>query len=119
MDVTLLETVPAANVEGDVEEDRADDGDDSGAYTALRVLRKRGRKPKIPDVIRESDSSSSTAATPPKKGRRGRPPSCATPDKQVLIRLNLNLNMLLDSIACFPVFGCCETVGFGCRNGCW
>jgi len=90
------ETVPAANVEGDVEEDRADDGDDSGAYTALRVLRKRGRKPKIPDVIRESDSSSSTAATPPKKGRRGRPPSCATPDKQssaAVKQLDLDVEM--------------------------
>ena len=53
----------------------------------VKVTRKRGRKPKIPDVIREStdsSSSSSVTATPPKKGRRGRPLAGGTPDKRGL-----------------------------------
>ena len=53
--------------------------------SVVKVIRKRGRKPKIPDVIRESSDSSSSstaAATPPKKGRRGRPPVDRTPEKK-------------------------------------
>ena len=53
------------------------------SFTELKVPRKRGRKPKIPDVIREGESSSSgCSATPAKKGRRGRPPGDATPHKK-------------------------------------
>jgi hypothetical protein len=48
------------------------------AYTEIKVVRKRGRKPKILEIIKETDSSTET---PPKKGRRGRPPSDGTPAK--------------------------------------
>ena len=47
-------------------------------YTEIKVVRKRGRKPKIPEVIKETDSSTETL---PKKGRRGRPPADGTPAK--------------------------------------
>lgn len=36
--------------------------------------RKRGRKPKIPDVIKENEDDSSAPSTPIQKGHRGRPP---------------------------------------------
>lgn len=39
--------------------------------------RKRGRKPKIPDVIKENEDDSSVPTTPVQKGRRGRPPLTA------------------------------------------
>ncbi|KZS19883.1 Uncharacterized protein APZ42_013658 [Daphnia magna] len=48
------------------------------AYTEIKVIRKRGRKPKIPEMIKETETSSET---PPKKGRRGRPPADGTPAK--------------------------------------
>lgn len=48
------------------------------AYTEIKVVRKRGRKPKIPEMIKETETSSET---PPKKGRRGRPPADGTPAK--------------------------------------
>lgn len=51
---------------------------ESPAFTALKPGRKRGRKPKIPEAIKESDSSTDT---PPKKNRRGRPPGNGTPAK--------------------------------------
>ena len=48
------------------------------AFTAIKAtVRKRGRKPKIPEVIKEAESSTDT---PPKK-RRGRPPLDGTPAK--------------------------------------
>ncbi len=49
----------------------------SAAFTAIKGVRKRGRKPKIPEVIKETESSTDT---PPKK-RRGRPPLDGTPAK--------------------------------------
>lgn len=66
-------TAPAAQIEAHVTGTGTDQG--SIGFTALKVGRKRGRKPKIPEMIKESDSS---CDTPTKKGRRGRPPSSDT-----------------------------------------
>jgi hypothetical protein len=52
--------------------------EETPAFTEIKIARKRGRKPKIPEMIKETDSSTET---PPKKGRRGRPPADGTPAK--------------------------------------